>query len=70
MLRGDPNGRDGPRFPAWEAGLEDVMERGKGKEARDGADVVNLTASGFLGGKEDAVGRCGWWFESAFAGGN
>ncbi|KAG7009793.1 carboxylesterase patB [Physcia stellaris] len=64
VRKGDPNGRQVPRFPAWEVRQEDVVGR------RKEAEVLNLTESGFPVGKEEAVGRCGWWFESAFAGSN
>ena len=57
-------------------GFEEVDEgllRGevgdKGVES-DGARVVKLTNSGFPIAREEAVGRCGWWFGSAFAGSN
>lgn len=69
---GDPTGGrgrgDGPRFPKWGAGLEEVVRGGEEAVAR--APVLRLTGQGFLEGRESAAGRCGWFFQTAFAGSN
>ena len=67
-LNGNPNGAGLPQFPAWTPDLKTV-ETDKAA-ALNGAQVVNLTTSGFPIVTEDAAGRCGFWFESNFAGSN
>ena len=66
---GSPNREGLPSFPAWTKGLEETEEGAKGLWS-DGTRVVRLTNNGFPIAREEAVGRCGWWVGSAFAGSN
>ena len=68
VLRENPNGGREPRFPLWTADQTAVMQGGDA--AILGAPVPRLTNNGFLEGQEKAAGRCGWFFQTAFAGSN
>ena len=67
---------EGEGWSRGRIGGQDVDERRSGGEEgdhgleSDWARVVKLTNHGFPIAREQAVGRCGWWFESAFAGSN
>ncbi|CAF9902947.1 MAG: hypothetical protein HETSPECPRED_000065 [Heterodermia speciosa] len=66
VRKGNPNGEGLPSFPAW---TEDVEEDSQ-SPGSDDAKVIRLTNNGFPTAREEAVGRCGWWFGSSFAGSN
>ena len=68
VMRGDPQGPGLPSFPKWTTSEKDVVQGGP--TALAGAHVVNLTTNGFPIVQEPAVERCGWWYETAFAGSN
>lgn len=68
VVQGNPNGGGLPAFPAGTSKEEDVV-RG-GPVVGEGSQVPKLTVDGFPVVEESAVGRCGWWYETAFANSN
>lgn len=70
ILRGDPKDGPGrePAFPRWRADQSVVAERGDAAISQ--VPVLRLTNEGFLEERESAAGRCGWFFQTAFAGSN
>ncbi|KAM0799461.1 Alpha/Beta hydrolase protein [Usnea florida] len=70
VLHGNPNGgrERGPQFPQWTADLNVVIQGGDAAVSQ--APVLKLTNEGFLEGQESAAGRCGWFFQTAFANSN
>ncbi|KAL8825487.1 MAG: hypothetical protein Q9191_004385, partial [Dirinaria sp. TL-2023a] len=68
VVRGDPNGHGLPHIPTWTT--SEMVALDGGSAALAGAKAVNLTVEGFPVVRESAAGRCGWWFQTAFAGSN
>ena len=70
VVNGDPNGGHSMRIPNWGVSLTDVIGDGDDPALLSRARVLDLKSDGFSVDRENAVGRCGWWFETAFAGEN